>query len=134
MPIQASTLAASILGKRDIVGAAPTGSGKTLSYALPILQWLYTDREEREEKLEQYPLVALILCPTRELAMQVSNEFTKLIHESEVTGSGPKIQCGTIVGGLAEQKQKRVLDFKRPPILVGTPGRLWELVSLLFLF
>ena len=134
MPIQASTLAASILGKRDIVGSAPTGSGKTLSYVLPILQWIYTEREERTEIIQQYPLIALILCPTRELAMQVSNEFSKLVQGDHSNGLGvvrgePKIQCGTIVGGLAEQKQKRVLDVKRPPVLVGTPGRLWELVG-----
>jgi ATP-dependent RNA helicase DDX24/MAK5 len=137
-PIQSSTLAASILGLRDVVGAAPTGSGKTLSYLLPILHQLLTEEDERnneEETSEEsfsYPLTALILCPTRELAMQVSMEFSKLVNNIDRDDKIPGrslIQCGTIVGGLSEQKQKRVLDVKRPPVLVGTPGRLWDLVS-----
>lgn len=107
-PIQAATLAASILGRRNIVGAAPTGSGKTLAYLLPILQDL------REQKILQ----ALILTPTRELALQVSQECSKMAPKS----------CGTLVGGLAVAKQARVLS-QRPPILVATAGRLWELVS-----
>lgn len=107
-PIQAATLAASILGRRNIVGAAPTGSGKTLAYLLPILQ----------ELNEESVLQALILTPTRELALQVSQECSKLAPKS----------CGTLVGGLALAKQARVLT-QRPPILVATAGRLWELMS-----
>eukprot|EP00559_Dactyliosolen_fragilissimus_P003511 CAMPEP_0184860228 /NCGR_PEP_ID=MMETSP0580-20130426/5162_1 /TAXON_ID=1118495 /ORGANISM="Dactyliosolen fragilissimus" /LENGTH=931 /DNA_ID=CAMNT_0027357263 /DNA_START=149 /DNA_END=2943 /DNA_ORIENTATION=+ len=134
-PIQAGTLAAAILGKKDIVGSAPTGSGKTLCYILPILQYLMesqsNDNEDCESNIEQahasggkyskLPLTAMILCPTRELALQVTSEFLKL--------SNGRFDCGTIVGGLALQKQKRVLDIKRPPVLVATPGRLWELMS-----
>ena len=63
-------------------------------------------------------------------------EFAKLIDASTTLdgdGDGETskslIKCGTIVGGLSEQKQKRVLEVKRPPVLVGTPGRLWGLVS-----
>lgn len=48
--------------------------------------------------------------------------------ENEVSNQST-VKCGLIVGGLAEQKQKRVLDVKRPPVLVATPGRLWDLVS-----
>lgn len=107
-PIQAATLAASILGRRNIVGAAATGSGKTLAYLLPILQDLK----------DQHELQALILTPTRELALQVKQECVKLAPKS----------CGVLVGGLALAKQARVLS-QRPPILVATAGRLWELVS-----
>jgi primosomal protein N' len=107
-PIQAATLAASILGRRNVVGAAATGSGKTLAYLLPILQ----DLKDQQE------LQALILTPTRELALQVTQECIKLAPKS----------CGTLVGGLALAKQARVLS-QRPPILVATAGRLWELVS-----
>jgi len=145
-PIQASTLPASILGRRNIVGAAPTGSGKTLAYALPILQFLLDEqdkeKEEDENKIKssnengdqaeiepQKPesksfLRALIMCPTRELALQVSKEIKETCKN--------QISVGTIVGGLAEQKQKRVLDKIRPSILVATPGRLWQLVSFFF--
>jgi ATP-dependent RNA helicase DDX24/MAK5 len=128
-PIQASTLAASILGKRDIVGAAPTGSGKTLGYLLPILHSLMTEEDENEEKGKTWPLTALVLCPTRELAMQVSSECNRLINLSQEGEAKSTIKCETIVGGLSEQKQKRVLDIKRPALLVCTPGRLWDLVS-----
>ena len=53
--------------------------------------------------------------------MQVTNEFDVV--------SQKKVGCNFIVGGLSEHKQKRVLKVNRPPILVATPGRLWELVS-----
>jgi len=124
-PIQSSTLSAAILGRRDIVGAAPTGSGKTLSFGLPILQYLLeeADKQEKQEapREKKLPLQALILTPTRELAMQVTEELKRT--------SCNKVPIGTIVGGFAEVKQKRVLEKTRPPILVATPGRLWELMS-----
>jgi len=144
-PIQAATLAASILGRRDIVGAAPTGSGKTFSYLLPILQHLFYDEDDKNENTTNnekdepttttnYPLTALILCPTRELALQVSKEFVNLLPPSPPPPSKPLhiyggIKCGCIVGGLSEQKQRRVLDKKKPPVIVGTPGRLWQLME-----
>ncbi len=129
-PIQSASLPAAMLGRRDIVGAAPTGSGKTLGYGLPILQCLLEEADEEKgekEKVEgclggdHRSLQALILVPTRELAMQVSSELQRV--------SCNKVKIGTIVGGFAEVKQRRTLEKGRPPILVATPGRLWELVS-----
>ena len=117
-PIQAATLPAAILGRRNIVGAAPTGSGKTLSYLLPILQHIL-EAEHRHRKAQ-----ALILAPTRELAIQVTQECHKLSQEVSVV---------TLVGGLAMPKQVRLLEKQKPPILVATPGRLWEMVSFFFL-
>ena len=128
-PIQSSSLPAAMLGRRDIVGAAPTGSGKTLGYGLPILQYLLEEADttevakstEKQEVNVHRSLQALILVPTRELAMQVTSELTRV--------SCNKVKIGTIVGGFAEVKQRRTLEKGRPPILVATPGRLWELVS-----
>ncbi|KAL7542886.1 hypothetical protein ACHAXR_013188 [Thalassiosira sp. AJA248-18] len=135
-PIQSATLPAAILGRRDIVGAAPTGSGKTLSYGLPILQWLLEknssssaaaaaaasgDGDGTTIQSKKLPLQALILTPTRELALQVTDELQKVCCKA--------VSIGTIVGGFAEVKQRRTLEKVRPPILVGTPGRLWELMS-----
>ena len=77
-------------------------------------------------------LAALILCPTRELAVQVSAEYAKLIISTQNEPYYNKIKCGSIVGGLSEQKQKRVLNVKRPSVIVGTPGRLWDLVRTAF--
>ena len=143
-PIQASTLPASILGRRNIVGAAPTGSGKTLAYALPILQYLLEERDmcddmnhdeskqseskdatsKSKDQNEKKKLRALICCPTRELSLQVCKEI-KTVCKNEIS-------VAVIVGGLSEHKQKRVLDKIRPSILVITPGRLWELVRVRF--
>lgn len=121
-PIQSATLAAALLGKRNIVGAAPTGSGKTLSYLLPILDTLLQQEQNRV-------LTALILTPTRELALQVTRECEKLVSST----NSKKYWCASIVGGLALQKQQRVLIKNKPPILVATPGRLWELVSFMYI-
>ncbi len=106
-----------------------------MSYLLPILQHLLSNEDERlkdDQQTNDEPntkLTALILCPTRELAMQVSNEYSKLVTSCEGESFYNRIKCGSIVGGLSEQKQKRVLNVKRPPVIVGTPGRLWDLVS-----
>jgi ATP-dependent RNA helicase DDX24/MAK5 len=147
-PIQSAVLPAAILGRRNIVGAAPTGSGKTLAFLLPIYQHLLEQHdqymlennteevvdEENTNKLvsttttttiqsrHRQPLQALILTPTRELALQIHAEGDKLW----------KGQIGSLVGGLAIAKQQRVLDKNRPPIITATPGRLWELVRLFF--
>lgn len=120
-PIQAAVLPAAILGRRNIVGAAPTGSGKTLAFLLPIYQYLFDQKDLQNEDLEKTsrkPLQALILTPTRELALQIHTEAEKLW----------KGQIGTLVGGLAVAKQQRVLDKNRPSVITATPGRLWELV------
>ena len=128
-PIQEKVLHPAIKGRMDIVGAAETGSGKTLAFGLPILQRLMQDKEE-EKWYEEYAdkekpgkgkkhLRALIVTPTRELALQVA----KMLADVAIyTG----IQIAAIVGGMSKQKQERVLK-KQPEIIVATPGRLWEL-------
>jgi outer membrane biosynthesis protein TonB len=121
-PIQAAALPAAILGRRNMVGAAPTGSGKTLAFMLPIAQFLLEQQtsDERSRSLQ-----ALIMTPTRELALQIQAEGRKLFETSPWNANK---MIGCIVGGLALAKQARVLEKDRPPILVGTVGRLWELV------
>jgi hypothetical protein len=125
-PIQAATLPASILGQRNIVGCAPTGSGKTLSFLLSILQELLMQTEEDSAAVTAYrvhadsrlrPLKALVLSPTRELALQIQQACESLV---------PKVSVA-VVGGLAVAKQTRLLD-RQPPIVIGTPGRLWDMV------
>lgn len=125
-PIQAATLPAAILGRRNVVGAAPTGSGKTLAFLLPVAQFLLQKQESmhiNDEATKDDSLQALIVTPTRELALQIHREAVSLLSSSIKKNSG----CGVLVGGLAHAKQSRVLA-SRPPILVATPGRLWELV------
>lgn len=118
-PIQAATLTAAIMGRRNMVGAAPTGSGKTLAFLLPILDRLLADQEEQPQPHEKRSVKALIMTPTRELATQIHKECEKLVPN----------QCVTLVGGIALVKQTRLLQTKRPSIIVGTPGRVFQMVS-----
>ncbi|CAL5026502.1 unnamed protein product [Urochloa decumbens] len=131
-PIQKSCFPAAAHQGKDVIGAAETGSGKTLAFGLPILQRLLEEREkaarlhQEDEKMEESsggsPLRALILTPTRELAKQVCDH---LKEAAKFLG----IHVVPIVGGLSMEKQERLLKNK-PEIVVGTPGRLWELMSM----
>jgi len=131
-PIQKSCFPAAAHQGKDVIGAAETGSGKTLAFGLPILQRLLEEREKAarlhhdDEKMEESsggsPLRALILTPTRELAKQVCDH---LKDAAKFLG----IHVVPIVGGLSMEKQERLLK-KKPEIVVGTPGRLWELMSM----
>ncbi|MES1905222.1 MAG: ATP-dependent RNA helicase ddx55, partial [Paramarteilia canceri] len=106
--VQEKTLPLSILG-RDVCATAPTGSGKTLAFVLPILQKLIKASKNSNE-------MALILQPTRELAIQTS-EMIKLILKS---GHFDNITEALIIGGTNKFDQK-VLLGKGTNILVGTP-------------
>ncbi|KAF9971720.1 ATP-dependent RNA helicase [Actinomortierella ambigua] len=112
-PIQSNTLPLGLAG-RDVVGVAETGSGKTLAFGLPIIQHL-------AQSTEPEGLTALILTPTRELAIQVKEH---LVQFTQFTGH----HVVPIVGGMSIQKQTRQMD-RNPAIVVATPGRLWELIS-----
>jgi ATP-dependent RNA helicase DDX24/MAK5 len=127
-PIQAAALPAAILGRRNLVGAAPTGSGKTLAFLLPIAQFLL-EQQTSDERTRT--VTALIMTPTRELALQIQAEGRKLFETSPWNANK---MIGCIVGGLALAKQARVLEKDRPPILVGTVGRVWELVRSVCLY
>ncbi|KAF9929520.1 ATP-dependent RNA helicase [Linnemannia zychae] len=120
--IQEQTLPLAMAG-RDVIGVAETGSGKTLAFGLPILQHLSqqaANAKENSTPLNE-SLTALILTPTRELAIQVKDH---LVAFTQFTGH----HIVPIVGGMSVQKQTRQLD-RNPAIVVATPGRLWELVS-----
>ncbi|KAH9681518.1 hypothetical protein WN943_029291 [Citrus x changshan-huyou] len=131
-PIQKACIPAAAHQGKDIIGAAETGSGKTLAFGLPIMQRLLEEREkagkmleEKGEEAEKYApkghLRALIITPTRELALQVTD------HLKEVA-KGINVRVVPIVGGMSTEKQERLLKA-RPELVVGTPGRLWELMS-----
>ena len=95
------------LGGRDILASAPTGSGKTAAFALPIIHKLAPD---------PYGVFAVVLTPTRELAFQIGEQFQAL-------GSGMSIRCEVIVGGMSMVKQAIALK-RSPHVIVATPGRL----------
>ncbi|KAF9972945.1 nucleolar DEAD-box protein required for synthesis of 60S ribosomal subunit [Actinomortierella ambigua] len=107
--IQARTIPVALMGK-DICGGAVTGSGKTAAFIVPILErLLYRDRKTPTSRV-------LILCPTRELAIQVHAVAQKLASFTDVT-------FGLCVGGLSRNSQEAQLRT-RPDILIATPGRL----------
>lgn len=106
-----------ILAGRDVIGIANTGTGKTLAFALPIADKILSEgRDSKGERLR-----ALIMCPTRELAQQVEAEIAKLTNES-------KIYSLVCVGGMPIGRQIRKLS-QRPEFVIGTPGRLKDLLD-----
>ncbi|RKF53608.1 ATP-dependent RNA helicase mak5 [Golovinomyces cichoracearum] len=122
-PIQSATIP-EIFAGHDVVGKASTGSGKTLAFAIPIVEsWLKSNRDLDEAKQNvKSSTIALILSPTRELAHQLAEHITRLCK-----GLPDAPQIATVIGGLSVQKQQRQL--LKADIIIGTPGRLWEVIS-----
>lgn len=119
-PIQARAIPEVING-HDVIGKAATGSGKTLAFGIPIVEKWLAKMVENEAAGKKGP-IALILSPTRELAHQISDHL-KLLCAGLTTS--PYI-C-SVTGGLAVQKQQRQLE--KADIVIGTPGRMWEVMS-----
>ena len=129
-PIQAASLPFSIFQYQDIIGAAETGSGKTMAFLLPILTHILEFKRKRmikansssgKDDSSKSPIYALILTPTRELALQIYKNLKELSKYIEVNSAA-------VVGGLSVQKQERLLK-KHPEIVVGTPGRLLSKIN-----
>ncbi len=104
-----------ILKKKDLIGLAQTGTGKTAAFGLPIIDMLI-----KENKLDK-KIRALIVSPTRELAIQIRDN---ILNYSQ----GTNIRCGVVLGGVNQTSQKNVLQ-KGVDILVATPGRLVDLIN-----
>ncbi|KAH7103887.1 DEAD-domain-containing protein [Auriculariales sp. MPI-PUGE-AT-0066] len=137
--IQSSALPPALAG-RDVIGVAETGSGKTLAYGLPILHHLLTTPRAAKVKGRR-SIRALILAPTRELALQVCNhlkacladpikkeEEDDALKRPEAGNKPPAVSVAAVVGGMSAQKQKRVLE-RGVDVLVATPGRLWDILG-----
>ena len=108
-PIQAEAIPVLMQGK-DVVGQSQTGSGKTAAFAIPAI--------EKSDPLKRVVQV-LILCPTRELAVQVSEEVHKLAHFKRGIAALP------IYGGQSYERQFRGLSAGAQ-IIIGTPGRIMD--------
>lgn len=123
MPIQGRSIPKIIEG-RDVLARAETGSGKTAAYVLPLLQKLiYQRREEGLQAARGHHIRALILVPTRELALQVSEVVTALGAEMR-----PTVRCACVYGGGEIEHQVTVLK-RGVEVLVATPARLLDLIN-----
>ena len=111
MPIQ-SQLIPHMLDGSDIVAESPTGTGKTLAYVLPVLQKVDPSKKQ---------IQALVIVPSQELGMQIVEVFREWT-------AGTDISVAQLIGGANIQRQIETLK-KKPTIIVGTPGRLQELVK-----
>lgn len=110
-PVQRGSIPV-VLEGHDVIAQAQTGSGKTLAFVLPILSKLLDAGDVKET-------FALIIAPTRELAVQVRNVVTTML---------PDVQPACIIGGVKQASQVR--DLRNDPrIVVGTPGRLMDLIQ-----
>lgn len=113
-PIQEKAIPA-ILAGRDLVGLAGTGTGKTAAFLIPMLNKILLNRQEK----------VLIVVPTRELAIQIREEFILLAQKLDIFSVA-------VIGGANIQRQIRELRF-RHNVIIGTPGRLRDLISRKFI-
>jgi len=111
-PIQERAVTPALEGK-DVIGTAQTGTGKTLAFLIPLIERLNTEPVSRN-------VDALILLPTRELAMQVNEEYEKIRSKSH-----PK--AALVIGGVSEGGQIQALRTAR--VIIATPGRLEDLMD-----
>ena len=116
-PIQAEAIPA-LLQKRDLLGCAQTGTGKTAAFAVPIIQQLYNEKASEKGKRT---IRALVMTPTRELASQIGRSFTAY-------GAFSGFRNAVIFGGVSQNRQVAQLNAG-VDILVATPGRLLDLVN-----
>ncbi len=104
-----------ILNGKDVLGCAQTGTGKTAAFALPLINNLI------EEDNFDRTIKVLVLTPTRELALQVRDNFIKY-------GVDTRLKCSVILGGVNQRSQVEVLK-RGVDVLVATPGRLLDLIK-----
>lgn len=116
-PIQQQTIPLALEGK-DILGCAQTGTGKTAAFAIPIIQLM---SQERTPLNGRRPIRALILTPTRELAIQIAESF-------ENYGAKTNLKYEVIFGGVSQNGQVRSLR-SGVDVLIATPGRLLDLIN-----
>ncbi|RMA58511.1 DEAD/DEAH box helicase [Ulvibacter antarcticus] len=105
-----------VLDKKDLIASAQTGTGKTAAFALPILQLLFHQQDATKKNKR---IRALIVSPTRELAVQIEAEF-------KAYGKYTNLKTAVVFGGTSIEPQKDILK-KGVDILIATPGRLLDL-------
>lgn len=117
-PIQEQAIPV-VLAGRDLFGCAQTGTGKTAAFALPIIQLL--SEEQSKARSSKRRIRSVILTPTRELALQISDNM-------HAYGQFTDLSCVAIVGGVSQKVQERSLE-QGADIIIATPGRLIDLIN-----
>jgi ATP-dependent RNA helicase DDX24/MAK5 len=118
--IQEKTIPEIVAGE-DVIGKAQTGSGKTLAFGIPMVEkWL--ELYDGQEEVQRKGPMAVVLSPTRELAKQLGDHLKALCN-----GLPTAPYVCVVTGGLSIQKQQRQLE--KADIVIGTPGRLWEVLD-----
>ena len=107
-----------ILNKKDVLGSAQTGTGKTAAFAIPILQHLYNDNDSDNRR---HKITTLVVTPTRELAIQIGDSF-------KTYGQYTGVRNTVIFGGVNQHQQKMAVK-QGVDVLVATPGRLLDLMD-----
>lgn len=102
-----------IIKEKDVIAQAQSGTGKTATFSISVLQKINTEKAQTQ---------ALILAPTRELAQQIQKVVLAL-------GEYLKVDCMTCIGGTSTQDDARRLETSPPHVIVGTPGRVYDLIS-----
>jgi ATP-dependent RNA helicase RhlE len=120
-PIQEQSIPIVLQG-RDLLGCAQTGTGKTAAFAIPMLQLLHASKTKNPGNKN---IKALILTPTRELAIQIDESFAAY-------GKNLNLKHLVIFGGVSQQPQTNALR-NGVDILIATPGRLLDLVEQRFI-
>lgn len=114
-PIQRQAIPIGI-EQRDIIGVAETGSGKTAAFVIPLLHYIMQNPESARQAVADQGPLALVMAPTRELALQIESETKKLSRHTD-------LKCCAIVGGASITPQVHALQAG-VHVVVGTPGRL----------
>ena len=113
-PVQEKLIPVALTG-RDIVGESKTGSGKTHAFLLPIFEKLV---------LQETSVQAVITAPSRELARQIADAALALAQHAPAP-----VRIMTLVGGTDKQRQQAKIDQQQPHLVIGTPGRIYDMVS-----
>jgi ATP-dependent RNA helicase DDX23/PRP28 len=114
------------LQRRDLIGIAETGSGKTVAFGVPLCHYLLNLPMRVLESVADGGPLALVMAPTRELALQIDGELAKLLSRQNIVKS-----CG-IVGGQPVQQQAQMIR-NGVHIVVGTPGRLNDMLAMSYM-
>lgn len=123
-PIQQQSIPA-ILAHKDLLGCAQTGTGKTAAFAIPLLQLMHQQQEQAPDPQGHHRIKALVLTPTRELAIQIEESF-------KAYGRHLNLKHLVIFGGVSQYNQVGALR-RGVDILVATPGRLLDLMNQRFI-